>query len=146
MSTNSTDTTGAEIPLRSEIPTDMQWDLTPVYRSEGAWTSDEQRVREMLVRLPEFRGKLKQSGKQILAFLILRDQAGQLLDRLSLYAHCRADEDKDNSHFQALSEKANSLYTLFNTAISWSNPELVSIDPTRLRSFIVSRSIRANAQ
>jgi oligoendopeptidase F len=128
--------TVAEIPLRSEVPTELTWDLTSVYTSEEAWNADEARVRELLKRLPEFKGKLKRSGKQILAFLTLRDEAGLIVERLYTYSHLKADEDKGNSHFQALNEKAASLFTLYSSAISFSRPELLSIDPTRLRNFI----------
>jgi oligoendopeptidase F len=125
-----------EIPLRSQVKTKLTWDLTPVYTSETAWTTDEKRVRQLLKRLPEFRGKLKRSGKQILAFLTLRDEAGLIVERLYTYSHLKSDEDKGNSHFQALNETAASLFTLYSSSISWSRPELLSIDPTRLRSFI----------
>lgn len=126
----------SELPLRSQVSTELTWDLTPVYSSEAAWNADENRVRELLKRLPEFRGKLKRSGKQILAFLTLRDEAGLIVERLYTYSHLKADEDKGNSHFQALNEKAASLFTLYGSAISWSRPELLSIDPARLRTFI----------
>ena len=125
-----------EIPLRSQVNTELTWDLTPVYSSEAAWNADENRVRELLKRLPEFRGKLKRSGKQILAFLTLRDEAGLIVERLYTYSHLKADEDKSNSHYQAMNEKAASLFTLYSSAISWSRPELLSLDPTRLRTFI----------
>jgi oligoendopeptidase F len=129
------DKTG-ELPTRSQVKTELTWDLTPVYDSEAAWAADEKKVRKLIKNLPEFSGKLKRSGKQILDFLRLRDEAGLIVERLYTYSHLKADEDKGNSHFQALNETAASLFTLYSSAVSWSRPELLSIDPDKLRSFI----------
>jgi len=129
-------TTVTELPTRSQVKPELTWDLSPVYASEASWNADEKKVRKLLKNLPAFRGKLKRSGKQILAFLTLRDEAGLIVERLYTYSHLKADEDKGNSHYQALNETAASLFTLYSSAVSWLRPELLSIDPARLRSFI----------
>jgi len=126
----------SELQLRSQVKTKLTWDLSPIYSSEEAWIAEEKLVRELLKGLPEFRGKLKDSAEQILAFLTLRDQAGLMVERLYTYSHLKADEDKGDSHYQAMNETAASLFTLYSSAISWSRPELLSIDPEKLRSFI----------
>jgi oligoendopeptidase F len=128
--------TDFEIPSRSQVPTELTWDLSTVYPTQDAWDADEKRVRELIKKLPEFRGKLKRSGKQLLAFLTARDEAGLIVERLYTYSHLKADEDKGNSHFQAMNEKAASLYTVYGSAISFASPELLSVKPERLRSFI----------
>lgn len=137
--TANTMTTG-ELPTRSQVQETMTWDLSPVYKSEADWEKDFSVAAAAVKELPAFKGKLKRSGKQILAFFKRRDEIAQIVEKLYTYSHLRADEDKSNSHFQGLNDRALALYTQFGEAVSWADPELLSIKPERMASFIAKTS------
>jgi oligoendopeptidase F len=125
-----------EVPPRSQAKTELTWDLSPVFPSEAAWEADLTRAADLVKTLPQFKGKLKRSGKQLLAYFQLRDSVAQLVEKLYVYSHLKADEDKGNSHYQAMNERALALYTQFGEAISWADPELLSAKPERIEAFV----------
>lgn len=129
-----------ELPVRSEAITELTWDLTPVFPSEAAWEADLTRAAEQVKTLPRFQGKLKLSGKELLEFFQLKDAVAQVVEKLYVYSHLKADEDKSNSHYQAMNDRALALYTQFGEAVSWADPELLSLRPEQIEDFVKTTS------
>jgi len=129
-----------ELPTRSQVDPERTWDLTPVYSSEAAWEADLTRAAALVKTLPQFKGKIKTSGKQLLAYFQLRDSVAQLVEKLYVYSHLKADEDKSDSHYQGLNDRALALYTQFGEAISWADPELLTAKAERIEEFIEKTS------
>jgi oligoendopeptidase F len=136
MTANTINVVRGELPSRSQVQEPMTWDLSPVYSDESAWEADFAKAAAAVKNLPAFKGKLKRSGKQILAFFQSRDAVAQIVEKLYTYSHLKADEDKGNSHFQGLNDRALALYTQFGEAVSWADPELLSIKAERLAGFV----------
>ncbi len=128
--------TRGELPLRSQVAPELTWDLTPVFASEAAWEADLTKASAQVKTLPQFKGKIKGSGKQLLAFFQMRDSVAQLVEKLYVYSHLKADEDKSDSHYQAMHDRALALYTQFGEAVSWADPELLSAKAERIEDYI----------
>jgi oligoendopeptidase F len=129
-----------ELPARSQAVPELTWDLTPVFPSEPAWEADLTRASDMVKTLPRFQGRIKLSGQELLEFFQLRDSVAQIVEKLYVYSHLKADEDKGNSHYQAMNDRALALYTQFGEAVSWADPELLSLEPEEIETFIKSTS------
>lgn len=125
-----------ELPTRSAVPAELTWDLTKIYSTEAAWDATASEAETLINQLPSFKGKLKRSGKQLLAFLTLRDKVGLMLDQLYVYASMKADEDTTNTANQEREEKIRGILTKYGAAVSWSTPEMLSIKPERLATFV----------
>ena len=132
----STTTVSAPLPARADVPVDMTWDLSKIFATVEAWDTSYATTEALIAQLPAFKGKLKRSGKQLLAFFTLRDQVGESLDRLYVYASMKADEDTANTANQEREEKIRGLWTKFAAAVSFSTPELLSLKPERLDTFL----------
>jgi len=132
----STTLARGEVPHRSQAIAELTWDLSPVYSSESAWEADFASTLAMVKELPRFKGKIKRSGKQLLIYFQERDRVAQTVEKLYVYSHLKADQDKGNSHYQAMNDRALALYTQFGEAISWADPELLSLPPERIESFV----------
>lgn len=132
----STTTVSTPLPARADVPVAMTWDLSKIFATVEAWDASYATTEALIAQLPAFKGKLKRSGKQLLAFFTLRDQVGESLDRLYVYASMKADEDTANTSNQEREEKIRGLWTKFSAAVSFSTPELLSLKPERLDTFL----------
>lgn len=124
------------LPSRHEVPEDLTWDLTTIYPNEDAWEDDLARATTYATKLATYKGRIRRSGKTLLAFFRLSEECSQLLGRLFIYAHLRADEDTANSRYQAMSDRCAKVASTIASATAWSTPELISIKPERLAQFI----------
>ncbi|HEY7849826.1 MAG TPA: oligoendopeptidase F, partial [Ktedonobacterales bacterium] len=80
------------LPRRSEIPTEMTWNLGAIYATDAAWEAEFARVAAQLPGVAAFAGRLGESAQVLLAALSARDQAAEPLGRLYAYAHMRLHE------------------------------------------------------
>jgi oligoendopeptidase F len=126
------------LPLRSEVPAHLTWDLSTIYANEADWESDLARAAVYPDKLAAFKGRTRRSGKTLLSFFRLSEECSQLLGKLSLYAHLRSDEDTTDSKYQAMQTRCSKLGTKIGSATAWSTPELLSIKPERLERFIAT--------
>ena len=133
-----TNTTPKALPARIEVPAHLTWDLSTVYANEADWEADLARAATYPDKLAAFKGRLRRSGKTLLAYFRLSEECSQLVGKLYLYAHLRADEDTTDSKYQAMSTRCSKLGSKIGDATSWSTPELLSIKPERLARFIAT--------
>lgn len=125
-----------KLPKRSELPDQYKWDLTHIFADDEAWEAAFQEVKESLPRLSDFQGKLGESGKTLLEALQLKDQISELLGKVFNYAHLKHDEDTGNSKYQAIYDRAVSLFIQAGSAFSFIVPEILSLPEERLEQFL----------
>ncbi len=115
------------LPKRSEIPKEYRWRLEDIYASDQDWETDVQKVKGLIEQVQKKQGTLAESGKNLLEALTLQDELTKLLDQIYVYARMRRDEDNTNATYQALTDRAASLSTQAYSAISYIQPEILSI-------------------
>jgi oligoendopeptidase F len=121
---------------RTEIPEQYKWDLTAIYPDEEAWEVDFARVSPMLRALAAYEGKLASSAKELADALLAYEQVSRLVDKVWQYTARHRDEDMSDNHYQALFNRANSLYSDLEAASAFLKPELLSLDAARLAEFM----------
>ncbi|MCK5331477.1 MAG: oligoendopeptidase F, partial [Candidatus Marinimicrobia bacterium] len=126
----------SDIPQRSEIKIQYQWNLQDIYPSVDAWENDFQTVESGLSEFSEFKGKLKKSGTAILKCLELDSKLSLKLDNLYVYAGLLKDEDTRISENQALNDRARGLLVKYGEATSFILPELQTIPEKKLKKYI----------
>lgn len=128
-------TSNSSLPLRSEVPVALTWDLTQVYKAQADWQADFERVEALIPKLAAYKGRIRRSGRILLEALTARDQLGQIFGKLSIYARLHADADTADQFYQGLVGKLKGLGSRYGTAMSWMTPELLSIKPAQLAKF-----------
>ena len=126
----------AELPTRNDIEADYKWRLEDMYSDQDQWDQDAAAVHEISGQLSEFRGKLADSSESLLAALQLDDQLGEKLSRLYSFARMHRDEDNTNPTYQALTDRATTLWIQAESAKAFLVPEVLSIPEPTLRSFL----------
>lgn len=124
------------LPLRSEVPVEMTWDLTKIYATDEAWEADFQTVVEMLPKLASFKGRLRRSGRLLLEALNLSHKVSEIVSRLYVYARMSSDVDTANNHYQGMFGRIEDLSNKASAAGAFISPEILSIKPERLEKFI----------
>ena len=91
----------------------------------------------MIKKLPEYQGKLN-NAKTIREFFDFDTHLGRKLSDFYCYASLRNCEDTRDSDAQAMEAKAYQVYAAYATAISFAEPEILSLDEDVLESIVHS--------
>ena len=125
-----------KIPQRSEIPDKYKWKLEDIYPSDSLWEYDFSRVEALLPEMEKFKGRLAKSGKTLLDCLVMQDSIWNIMDRMYVYAYMKLDEDTRISKYQELSDRSASLANKVSQAVSFIDPEILSIPSSKLDDLI----------
>ncbi|MDQ3704311.1 MAG: oligoendopeptidase F [Chloroflexota bacterium] len=124
------------VPTRSEIADEHKWDLEAIYSQDATWEEDFNSLMPMVERLSGYRGRLGDSAQTLLEALRLRDELGQVLERVIVYSKMRRDEDNANARYQALSDRAFAQYARVQEALAFVSPELLSVGQEKINGFM----------
>lgn len=128
--------TAKALPARSEIEIENTWRLEDIFQTDAEWETEFQAVKELLPKLTEFKGKLGESANALLEVLQYEDEISMRLGKLYTYAHMRYDQDTTNSSYQALNDRATSLYSQVSSSMAYIVPEVLTISEETLQSFL----------
>jgi oligoendopeptidase F len=121
---------------RKDIPAKYKWNLSDLYPSEAAWTQAKAELGKRLPELTKLRGHLGKSPKELLAALQTMFDLDRDLSRLSVYAASLSDEDVRAARPREMKQSAEELATAFSSASSWVRPEILALDPAKVRKFL----------
>ncbi|MDF9408494.1 oligoendopeptidase F [Pelotomaculum isophthalicicum JI] len=123
------------LPARKEIPDQYKWRLEDIYAADELWERDFQQVQKMASEVESYRGKLGQSAITLLGVLQAEERLQELIEKLYVYARMRRDEENSNPVYQALTDRADSLNTSVEAALSFIVPEILAIPTDVLKRF-----------
>ncbi|WP_028976103.1 oligoendopeptidase F [Sporolactobacillus terrae] len=124
------------LPKREDIPVEETWDLEAIYPSVAAWEQAFEKVKELIAEAEQFKGKIGESADSLYALLKKQDEVTELLYKVYVYAHMKNDENTANATFQALHDRASSLAAVAGSKLAFIVPEILAIDPKRLKQFV----------
>ncbi len=123
------------LPSRDEIDRRYKWKLEDIYSDDELWEKDFADIKDQLNELEKYEGKIN-SPQNLLKVLRLKDEIGQKVDRLFVYARMRRDEDNANAKFQALADRAMGLVVEVSSRLSFIEPEIISLSAETLKEYI----------
>ncbi|MEO7001925.1 MAG: oligoendopeptidase F, partial [Ktedonobacterales bacterium] len=129
-------TTAQALPKRTEVPTELTWNLESIFPSDAAWEEEFTQVAALLPGVAAYEGRLDESAAVFLEAMTKRDEVAERLGRLFVYAHMRLHEDSANSRYQALADRAVTLANDFNTATSYMTPEILALPKERIDAYL----------
>lgn len=123
---------------RKDIDDEYKWDLTQVYSSDDEWRESFDALKKDIKSLGKYEGKLGSSAETLLKALELNDELFAEYEKLYQYASLSKDLDLTKTKYQATYEKIQSLGANLRETASFIAPELLSIDKSKLNSFMAS--------
>src|SRR5699024_4313896 len=86
-------------------------------------------------QVASFEGKLGESADTLADALEAYLGLFRNLEKVYVYSHLKNDQDTSNSYYQGLNDRAQSLATKASEAVSWFEPEVLSLPEEKLTAY-----------
>ncbi|MCM1566274.1 MAG: oligoendopeptidase F [Dehalobacter sp.] len=127
---------GSSIPKRNEISGEYKWKLEDIYASNDFWEADYKKVKNMADLMAPFKSNMAESALKLLECLNLSTDMTRLFEKVYVYAHMRSHEDSNDSFYQGLADRVDSLGVTINSANSFIIPGILDIPDEKLEGFL----------
>jgi len=124
---------------RSDVPKEYTWAVTDLYATDEDWKKDHLKIKERIPQLENYQGKLGESAESLLAFLRLQDDISVLFDQFASYATLSSDVDTKNTTYQGFRDQMLSTYVAMSAAVSFLEPELLTLSDEKLDAFYAAQ-------
>lgn len=124
------------LPTRNEVSDDLKWDLSRVFKSDQEWEQEYNQVAQEIKGLGKFKGTLSKSGKDLYEGITKILSVNRRLEKVYVYATMSSDVDTRNNHYLGFVAKVQSLANKMSAAISFVDPEILSIPEEKLAKFM----------
>jgi len=121
---------------RQQIPLEYRWKLEDVYPDQDSWENDFRRVRELLLEIQAFQGRLGDSAGALWEVLQKSEELERTADKLFVYSRMRRDEDNANHRYQVSFDRIEALSVEAGSVTAFMVPEMLTIDEERLYRFM----------
>lgn len=125
-----------ELRERSEIEDKYKWKTEDVFKSDDEWKEKFENLKTKINEFDKFQGKLSKSSELLLNCLKVRDEIDIQIDRLSIYAHLKSDEDTRVTKYQGYRDQVSSLAVQINQKEAFIQPEILQIPENKLWQFV----------
>ena len=125
-----------ELKNRADMDPRFTWDLSSIYESDEAWEQALKAATENVGKLSRLPGTLGDSVESLKAGLDEICAAMEQMDRLYCYAYLRKSGDNGDPKSQEMEARCINQMTAFQSAVSFLNPEILSIDTQKLNAFM----------
>jgi oligoendopeptidase F len=123
------------LPPRSEVPVEETWNLENIFQSEAEWESTKDAVISALPSLAKFKGKLSDGPEVLADFFELYEKTLRSAAKVMVYGSLSTATDTTDQAAQARAGQGQGVYVKLLAAVSFLNPELMSIGFDKLRAW-----------
>ena len=130
------------VKARNEMNPRFQWDLTPIFESDGAWRSALTEAEAAVKALADLPGTLGASVEALAGALDRVTAAEQKAERVYEYAFLKKSGDNGDPAAQEMEARAMSLLVQLETATAFLEPELLKIPEATLAGWMGEDALR----
>lgn len=116
------------------------WATEEIYPSSEQWNKEFNSLSERL-DFSEYKGKLG-NADDFYNCMKAQEKLGRVMDKLSVYAMMKHDEDTRNAEYDALTSKITALGAKFGENTAFVLPELTALDESVLISYIQNPKLK----
>lgn len=124
------------IPARKDIPESDKWDLSSIYKSNEEWEENLKVLPSLTKKVVQYKGRLGESSDVLLEALKALEEAELRMETVYHYASLQHEADEDDSSATDRDGRAMMAYTQMMSDLSFIDPEIQSVDETKLREWI----------
>lgn len=125
-----------EYKVRNEMDPRFQWDMSHIYADKAAWEAAYAKAEALVAELPALQGTLGASVASLKNGLDKLYAAAEAVELVYLYAMLCKSGDNGDPENQNMDGRAMNLYVAFSTAVSFFDPEVLSIDEAVLNTYM----------
>lgn len=127
-------TTVQKLPNRNEVPEELTWDLTTIFKDKAAFETAFTVAQENLGLIDQQAHELK-DGQQLLTAVQTLLEVGRQVEKLAVYAQLKNDQDTHDNANQVQNDRAEALLTSFAEKTAWFEPAVLAIETAKLERF-----------
>jgi len=124
------------VPARQDVPREHTWDTESVFANDAAWSAEFDALMKELPSLARFRGHLGDSATMLADFFAASEALEFRLGKVMLYASMRHTVDTADQTASALNDRSRGLMARAAAAMSFAEPEMLSIGFEKLRTWL----------
>lgn len=121
---------------RKNVPDDVKWDLSHIYKSISDWEMDKKAV---FTKLGEIDSRAKtwiSSSNNMYEMLMLIDEISEKLDKIATFAVRSRDVDLGDQTFQKMSGEIDAIYVTFSTKTSFMDSDVLTLGKENFYKFL----------
>lgn len=124
-----------QLPNRTDLSIEETWDLTPIFKDDQAFDTAYEVLSEKLKEAGNFQGTLNQGSSEFLKAIEYLLAVHREVEKIYVYSHLKNDQDTGNTTYQALYARASTLAAQSGAALSWFQPELLSLTDAEISAY-----------
>lgn len=121
---------------RSDIPAGYQWNAHHIFADNAEFEKELAALSQDIPNLTRYQGHLGDSAETLLEAQDLTHAMVIRLYKLYVYSQTLYDVDQGVSEHREMQGRVAALMPAFGEATSWMEPELLEIDPERIKGFM----------
>ena len=124
------------LPPRSEAPQEETWNLQSIFPDVKAWEKAYKDFEKRLSEIDAFKGKINQNHETLLKCLTLSEDILRGAEKVAVYSGLDSQTDASDQDALARAGQGDGLMNKAATAVSFIEPELMSIGLEKLRKWM----------
>lgn len=129
-----------QLPKRSELSEEVTWDLTKIFKSNQEFDLAFKALEEEIKEISNLKGSLGDNSQSFLKAIKNMLNVYRKMETIYVYAHLKNDQDTANTENQELYARASSLLSQAGEAISWFEPEVLTLSDGKIESYFRENS------
>lgn len=127
-----------QLKNREEMNSDYLWNLSDIYKTRTDFEEASEKAKLAIGNIEKIRGTLSLSVQSLKTAYDTVYDAAQKTELVYIYAFLQKSGNNGDPVYQDMYSKAMNLYVSLQTATSFFDPELLSIEETKLKEYLVS--------
>ncbi len=125
-----------QLKERSEISQEYLWDLTKMFDDNDAWEAALAEITPLIQRVETYRSTLGEGAEHLREYFDFIYDTDAKMNTIYGYAFQTKSQDTRQDKAQDMMSRAQSRYVQFIGAMSFANPELLSLPEEQLQSYL----------
>ena len=125
-----------KILKREDIDKKYKWNLEEYYPSWEVWDRELAQTRELMKKVPEYKGKIKYSSEKFTEMIQLEEKIGRTIEKLYIYPYMLKDINSKDETASVKLQEIMSILTEYSVATSWMTPEILEIPQETMEKWI----------
>lgn len=121
---------------RDEIADRYKWNMTDFYYDWNDWDQELETLRSLMDKIPNYKGKIKNSCKDFIELAELEEKIERVLDKLYVYAYMLKDLNSKDETSSVKLQEIQALYTGYAVNAAWITPEILEIPKETMEKWI----------
>ncbi len=121
---------------RAEVPVEQTWNLEDLFRTREEWEAELQAVERDLSTVSQYKGRLGEGAKVLLACLEAQEKLYERFMRVGTYAHLRVAGDGSDPVNQADQGRTAALGAKLNAGMAFIKSELLALPDGTIERYL----------